>query len=77
MGSRAANRRLSSLDPQSSITFCGFSAKYWIANLNARTVEVYVLFHGEYAALGEFKDAETIGSQVLAGIELATNSLFA
>jgi Uma2 family endonuclease len=52
-------------------------AEYWIANPNARTVEVYVLSNGEYASLGEFKDAETIQSQVLAGIEIATNSLFA
>ena len=50
--------------------------EYWIANPNARTVEVYVLSHGEYASLGEFKEAETIQSQVLAGIELVTNSLF-
>lgn len=50
--------------------------EYWIANPNARTVEVYILSHGEYASLGEFKEAETIQSQVLAGIEIVTNSLF-
>lgn len=51
--------------------------EYWIANPNTRTVEVFILSHGEYAVLGEFKAAETIQSQVLAGIEIATNSLFA
>ncbi len=51
--------------------------EYWIANPNARTVEVYILSHGEYASLGEFKETETIQSQVLAGIKIATNSLFA
>jgi Uma2 family endonuclease len=50
--------------------------EYWIANPNARTVEVYILSHGEYASLGEFKEAETIQSQVLTGIEIVTNSLF-
>ena len=51
--------------------------EYWIANPNARTVEVYILAQGEYASLGEFKEMETIQSQVLAGIEIAINSLFA
>jgi Uma2 family endonuclease len=50
--------------------------EYWIVNPNARIVEVYILSHGEYAAMGEFKDAEAIQSQVLAGIEIATHSLF-
>ncbi|MFN8489604.1 MAG: Uma2 family endonuclease [Caldilineaceae bacterium] len=50
--------------------------EYWIANPNARTVEVYLLARGEYVTLGEFKNAETIQSQVLAGIEIVTNSLF-
>ncbi|MCE7988079.1 MAG: Uma2 family endonuclease [Caldilinea sp. CFX5] len=51
--------------------------EYWIVNPHARTVEVYILARGEYATLGEFKDAETIQSQVLAGIAIVTNSLFA
>lgn len=52
-------------------------AEYWIVNPHARTVEVYIPARGEYATLGEFKDAEMIQSQVLAGIEIATSSLFA
>jgi Uma2 family endonuclease len=51
--------------------------EYWIANPNTHTVEVFILSHGEYAALGEFKAAETIQSQVLTGIEITTHSLFA
>lgn len=37
--------------------------EYWIANPNTRTVGVFILAHGEYAAPGEFKAAEIIQSQ--------------
>lgn len=50
--------------------------EYWIANPNARTVEVFSLSEGEYVSLGEFKDDEVIRSVVLEGLAIVTSTLF-
>jgi len=52
-------------------------AEYWIVDPLAQIVEVYVLSRGEYGLLGTFKDEDMVQSQVLAGIEIVANLLFA
>jgi Uma2 family endonuclease len=51
--------------------------EYWIVDPQARIIEVYVLSNGEYGLLGTFKDKDMLQSQVLAGIEIVANTLFA
>jgi len=52
--------------------------EYWLVEPKARMIEVYILSGGgEYALLGQFVGDEVVESQVLAGIELVAQSLFA
>jgi Uma2 family endonuclease len=51
--------------------------EYWIVDPLARIIEIYVLSNGEYGLLGTFKDDDVLQSQVLAGIEIVANLLFA
>ena len=51
---------------------------YWrLVNPKTRSVEVYTLTEGEFALLGEFGPGETARSEVLTGLELAVDGLFA
>ncbi len=52
--------------------------EYWLVDPKTRSVEVYTLpANGvEYALLGQFGNGERLKSAVLAGLELAVNSLF-
>lgn len=51
--------------------------EYWIVNPKLRSVEVYTLSGGEYAQLGEFAADELVKSNILDGLAIITNSLFA
>lgn len=51
--------------------------EYWIANPRTRFVEVYVLTRGEYALRGEYGPGDCIASDVLPGLELVTDKVFA
>ncbi len=51
--------------------------EYWLVDPKARMVEVYILSGGEYALLGQYLGEEIIESQVLAGIGVVAQSLFA
>lgn len=51
-------------------------AEYWLADPKARLVEVYTLSNGEYALLGQYTNDELIESQVLAGLQIKTSTLF-
>ena len=51
-------------------------AEYWLADPKARLVEVYTLSNGEYALLGQYTNDEMIESQVLAGLQIKTSTLF-
>ena len=51
--------------------------EYWILNPKTRSAEVYTLSGGEYALLGEFTLDEKITSEVLTGIDIEIETLFA
>jgi len=51
-------------------------AEYWLADPKARLVEVYTLSNGEYALRGQYTNDEMIESQVLAGLQIKTSTLF-
>ena len=51
--------------------------EYWIVNPKLRSVEVYTLVRGEYVLHGEYGPAEQVASEVLPGLQLLTNTVFA
>jgi Uma2 family endonuclease len=51
-------------------------AEYWLADPKTRSVEVYTLWHGEYALLGQYTGAETVESKLLAGLAISVKTLF-
>jgi len=51
--------------------------EYWLVDPKGQTIEVYILSGGEYALLGQFAGEEVVESQVLAGIGVVTQDLFA
>ncbi|RME48667.1 MAG: Uma2 family endonuclease [Caldilineae bacterium] len=52
--------------------------EYWIVNPKTRSVEVFTLSEGgEYALKGEYTADETVESEVLAGLKIPADSLFA
>lgn len=51
-------------------------AEYWLVNPKTRSIEVHTLSGGEYALLEEFVEDEVVQSEVLAGLELVTSSIF-
>jgi len=44
--------------------------------LKYRLVQIYTLENQEYVLLGDFMGDEVIGSKVLAGLKIMTDSLF-
>ena len=51
-------------------------SEYWLADPKARLVEVYTLSNGEYALLGQYTNDDIVESQVLAGLQIKTSTLF-
>ena len=51
--------------------------EYWIANPKLRSIEVYSLVRGEYALHGEYGPGERLTSELLPGLELLTDTVFA
>ncbi len=51
--------------------------EYWIVNPKLRSIEVYSLVRGEYALHGEYGPREKLTSEVLPGLELLTDTVFA
>ncbi len=51
--------------------------EYWIANPKPRSIEVYTLTRGEYALRGEYGPGERVTSELLPGLELLTDTVFA
>ena len=51
--------------------------EYWIVNPRTRFIEVYSLARGEYALRGEYGPGERVTSELLPGLELLTDAVFA
>lgn len=51
-------------------------AEYWLVDPKARLVEVYTLFSGEYALLGQYTGDEVITSRLLAGLAIPNHALY-
>ncbi|MFQ6101226.1 MAG: Uma2 family endonuclease [Anaerolineae bacterium] len=51
--------------------------EYWIADPDARTVEVFVLREGAYELLGKWSPGELARSEILAGFEVAVETILA
>ena len=51
--------------------------EYWIADADARTVEVLVLERGAYRSAGVFRGQATLPSQVIAGLPVQVEQFFA
>ncbi len=51
--------------------------EYWIVNPKLHSIEVYSLVRGEYALHGEYGPGERAASEVLPGVELLTDTVFA
>ena len=70
----------SSIRTDQSIKFSAYEqagvSEYWIANPKTRSVEVFTLSGGEYALVGQFINDEVIKSEVLAGLQIITSTLF-
>lgn len=50
--------------------------EYWIADPEARTIEVFVLREGAYVLLDKWGPRETAKSELLEGFEVAVNEVF-
>lgn len=51
-------------------------AEYWLADLAARTIEVYTLSNGEYALAGRYSGDEQVESILLPGLAVRAKLLF-
>lgn len=50
-------------------------AEYWLVDTEERTIEVYVLSQGAYGLLGKWGAGQTAHSEVLAGFEVAVQTI--
>jgi len=50
--------------------------EYWLADLDKRTIDVYVLRGGVYEPLGRFGPGERACSELLSGFEVAVDKVF-
>lgn len=50
--------------------------EYWIVDYRAKTIEVFMLEHGEYVLLGKWGAGETARSRVLEGFQASVDDIF-
>lgn len=50
--------------------------EYWIVDLRARTVEVFLLEEGSYALVAQYGPGQTVPSAALEGFEIAVDDVF-
>ena len=50
--------------------------EYWIADPDARTVEIYSLRQGRYALLERYEPGQTVQSDLLTGFEIPVDNIF-
>ncbi len=51
--------------------------EFWVANTNARTIQVLVLESGEYRSLGVFRGQQMLPSRIVPGLSVRVEQFFA